>query len=618
MRVTGRVRVHARGFGFVEYETDEGTRSAFIDPPSLNAFLHGDRVEADIVRTGKNRFNAKDIEFVGRNRQTLFGRVVERDGNIYLRPDRLIANTDWPFRDSGGLSARDAVGRQAIGSIDGRRLVLLRVVTEAEAALERVRARYGIRSEFPDDLLDPLPEVDLLGEGDRRDLRDLVTVTIDAPSSMDLDDALSALAADHTGAIRLFVSIADVDAHVPLGSALDQEARRRGTSVYLAGGMTPMLPRALSEDRCSLLPGRERAALTVELRVDVEGRIRSTDIYKSVIRSDQRLSYEEVAASFNSEGHCELQPQITETLAWLRAAASRIGATRVARGGVKILRHEAYISVDDAGEPTEIRERTENHAHELVERLMVAANEAVAQWLEGRGTPAVFRVHPAPSERQISSLEQSAERLGLRPGFGTALTPKALAAFEHQYVGLPSARAMDSILTKILGPAVYQTEVDQHFGLGSSMYLHFTSPIRRYADLAVHRTVKMYLEGQRSFGAREQDLAQLSEALNDLTRRASKAETEWQRMLAARHFKDRAGERFEGRVVAVKTFGLVVYLFGTGVTGTVPSDTLPDGAEYKGNRFEWPDGRVRIGERLQVRVERADEELGRIELSTAF
>jgi ribonuclease R len=613
MQVQGRVRVHARGFGFVEYELDDEPRTAFIDPPSLNAFLHGDRVQADVVRTGKNRFNAKNIQLTRRNRQTLFGQVVERDGRVWLRPDRLIANTDWPLQD-GEQKASDAVGQPAVGRIDGPELVLMRTVSESEAALERVRARYGIRSEFPPDVFERPGEPDLTAGG-RRDLRDLVTVTIDAPSTMDLDDALAALPADSEGAIRLFVSIADVDAHVPAGSPLDQEAQRRGTSVYLAGGMTPMLPRALSEDRCSLHPGQDRAAMTVEMRIDVEGAVRAVDIYKSRIRSHRRLSYEEVASSFDSEGRDDLPGEVADCLAWLRAAASRIGATRVARGGVKILRHEAYITVDDDGEPAEIRERAENRAHELVERLMVAANEAVGRWLDQRGVPSVYRVHPPPSPRQVASLEQSAERLGLKPGFGGEITPKALAAFEHQYAGLPSARAMDSILTKILGPAQYQTEVDPHFGLGSPMYLHFTSPIRRYADLAVHRTVKAYLDGKRDFEGVTDALSELAVSLNDLSRRASKAETEWQRMLAARHFRDRVGERFEGRVVATKAFGLVVYLFGSGVTGTVSTERLPDGAEYRGNRFEWEGGRIRVGEKLDVEVVGADEALGRIELT---
>lgn len=610
MRVEGRVRVHARGFGFVEYETEPGPRSAFIAPPDLESFLHGDLVEATVVKTGKKRFKATDIELLRRSRTTLFGRVVRKEGDTFLRPDRLIANADWPL-----AKAQDAEG-QAIARIEGRGLVFERTVSESEAALERVRARYGIRAEFPDGILDGLPKPEPEKASHRRDLRELTTLTIDALSSKDLDDALSALPADEAGGVRIFVSIADVDAHVPEGSALDEEARRRGTSVYLAGGVTPMLPRALSEDRCSLLPDQTRSALTVELRVDPEGDVSAVDIYESVIRSDRRLSYEEVAAVFEAEGEDPKLPDaITETLSWLRTAASRISSTRQARGGVRILRNEAKIQMGEDGEPIDFTERAENEAHDLVERLMVATNEAVGRWLVDRHVPGVFRVHPAPAEKQVQALADSARRAGLRPGFGPSLTPRSLAAFEHQYAHTPSARAMSSILGKILGPALYQPEADQHFGLGSPTYLHFTSPIHRYADLAVHRMVKAFLQGQRNFDGTRGQLGELSERLNDLGRRASKAEAERERMLAARFFKKKVGERFDGRVVAAKTFGLVVYLFGSGVTATLPNDHLPDGAEYRGDRFDWGSGQLRVGDKVKVEVADADEELGRIELA---
>ncbi|MEM1024018.1 MAG: RNB domain-containing ribonuclease [Myxococcota bacterium] len=609
MKVEGRVRVHARGFGFLEYETEQGSRSAFIPPPELRPFLHGDLVRAKVVRTGRNRFGAADIEFLRRNRTTLFGTIVRRGREVRLRPDRLISNSDWPLE-----GARDAQG-QALGRIRGEVLVFERVVDESEAALERVRARYGLRTEFPEDVLSELPEFKPEAQAQRRDLRALTTLTIDGPKSMDLDDALSALPADETGALRVFVSIADVGALVPAGSALDEEARRRGTSVYLAGGVTPMLPRSLSEDRCSLLPEQTRAAVTVELRIDPEGLVSAVDIYESLIRSDRRLSYEEVASVFEAEGEAaELPEAVADCLGWLRTAASRISATREARGGVRILRAEAKIEMGDDGEPVDFAERAGNEAHDLVERLMVAANEAVARWLVDRGVPAVFRIHPAPSQKQVDALSDSARRSGFRPGFGRQLTPRSLAAFEHQYAQTPSARAMSSILGKILGPARYQTDAGQHFGLGSPTYLHFTSPIRRYADLAVHRMVKAFLQGQRSFDGSKKELEELSERLNDLSRRASKAEAERERMLAARFFNKKLGQRFDGRVVAAKTFGLVVYLFGSGVTATLPDEHLPDGAEYRGDRFDWGSGRLRVGDKVKVEIAEADEELGRIEL----
>lgn len=193
MRVEGRVRVHARGFGFVEYETDQGPRSAFIAPPDLESFLHGDLVKTKVVKTGKNRFNAEELALVRRNRKTLFGQVVRKEGGTFLRPDRLIANADWPLQKAG-----DAEG-QAIARIEGDGLVFERTVSDGEAALERVRARYGIRAEFPNGILDGLTDSKPEEQAHRRNLEDLVTVTIDAPSTKDLDDALAALPADEGG-----------------------------------------------------------------------------------------------------------------------------------------------------------------------------------------------------------------------------------------------------------------------------------------------------------------------------------------------------------------------------------------------------------------------------------
>jgi ribonuclease R len=586
----GRIVVHSRGFGFVELEDGE---TAFVPPPDLLWFLQDDRVEARAVETADGRWNAAEIKLLSRARTEVFGAIVMRHGRPHVRVDREISNADWPV-----VNDAPPEGTFVVATIEDRALRIARVIDPADASLERVIVRYSIRQEYsPESLAEKAPAVSMEG---RRDLRAIPTITIDAPSSRDLDDALAVFPAAPDGAIRVLVSIADVDAMVPSGSALDREARVRGTSVYLAGRVIPMLPRTLSEDALSLLPELDRPAMTAELRIDPEGSVRAIDVYPSMIKSHARLDYDGVAAFLDEGDVTAIPPPVRETVRWLRTAAARIAVTRRARGGVSLLREEAYITLDEqTREPTKIGARTNTSAHTLVERLMVAANEAVARWLVDRGLPGVFRVHDAPNERSVNALAAWAHNFGFEPGFGPVLTPLGLSAFEEQFATSSIAPAVSNVLGRALGPARYTVHPSLHFGLAAPLYLHFTSPIRRYADLAVHRIVKAFLAGRRDLHAGDAGLEALATDLNELARRATKAESERVRMLAARLFAGRIGETFRGNVIAIKPFGLVVQLVGMAVTGTVAIEGRSSHS---------------IGESLDVRVVSTNEDLGRIDL----
>jgi ribonuclease R len=309
------------------------------------------------------------------------------------------------------------------------------------------------------------------------------------------------------------------------------------------------------------------------------------------------------------------------TLRWLRTAAARLSAVRAARGGVELDREEAYIALDeDTREPVAITARADTDAHRIVERLMVAANEAVAGWLVARGLPGVFRVHDEPAEDQVRALERYAHNAGVEAGFGPRLSPRGLAAFEAQLHGAAIAPAIRTVLGKALGPARYTASPGLHFGLGAPLYLHFTSPIRRYADLAVHRVVKRYLRGERSPRAGDEALAELSRQLNELSRRAAKAEAERHRMLVARYFAGRLGQAVEGNIVAIKPFGLIVQMAGTGATGSIANDALPGGpyrADAAAHALVGAARRYSIGDPVRAVVAGASEELGRVELVLA-
>lgn len=621
----GRISLHPRGFGFLRTEPETGAdgraatpSSIFLAPPELSGFLAGDLVEGALVEEADGRFSASGLRLLERPRDRLFGTVEVAGSRRRLRPDPEVANGAWPLAGGGHLRP----GIHVVAEIDGERAVRPAAVPEDQLAMTRILARWSLRGDHQPPLIAAARRAKPR-DAARLDLRDVPTLTIDAPVSHDLDDALAVLPVQRDGAVRVLVSIADVDAFVAEGSELDREARARGTSVYLPDRVIPMLPRELSEERASLLPGAERAALTVELRIDPEGWVRAVDLRETTIRSDARVSYDE-AAAFLDEGREEAVPrELKSTLRCLRAAAGRLAAVRAGRGGLHFVREEARLTFDPGTrEPTAVEVREETSAHRLVERLMVAANEAVAGWLHQRGLPALYRVHDAPEPDRVRSLAAFAANFGFETAFGPQLTPRALAAFEDQFRTARAAPAIRTVVQKTLGPARYSARPAPHFGLGAPLYLHFTSPIRRYPDLAVHRIVKRHLRGARDQQAEDPALEALAADLNELAFRAAKAEDERLRVLAARLFAGRVGERFEGNVISVKPFGLILQLSGTGVTGLVPVESLPgEGHRIHPETLELvaEGGRHRfaVGSALAVEVRGADEAQGRIELALA-
>ncbi|MBI5497020.1 MAG: RNB domain-containing ribonuclease, partial [Deltaproteobacteria bacterium] len=516
-RMRGRITVHGRGFGFLNPLTPSADAvAAFITPPDLNRFLADDVVEADVTTAADGRRSAANLALVQRGRAQVTGSVVMRGGKSFLHPEADVANTDLPL-DTAGTAVRPS--DVVVADVLPTGLRLARVLpADADVPLERVIVRHGIRSRFPDSAQ---RETDtLLRAGHelraRRDLRAVPTVTVDAPTTRDIDDAVSVLPADPTGGLRLLVSIADASEWVREGTALDEEARARATSVYLAGRVLPMLPPALSEDHASLHPGMDRLALTAELRVDPDGNVTSVDVFESLIRSHARLNYEEVAAFLDHGEVSEAMAPIRDHLRWFRAADARLGVARGRRGGAVFARDEARLSVNPQTQEVVILGDDRAHsAHGMIERFMVAANEAVGRWLNDRGVPAPWRVHDPPESDAVVDLEAFMDHFGFGAGLGGRLTPGALAGIYAQVHGAPCEPAVRSVMLRTLGPARYDARPVGHFGLAAPLYLHFTSPLRRYADLVVHRTVKAYLRGQRDFSPLAQQLPALTEHINE-------------------------------------------------------------------------------------------------------
>ena len=361
----------------MNFQTDEGPDSAFVIPPDLNPFLAGDLVSAQIEEGDDGRFTARKLRLEERRRSILFGTVVERRGDLWLKTDDEVANTDWP------LEGKAKSGQVVISQINGTNAEVGYVLDEDEddIPLERLIARYDLVEDFDEECLEEVAQIAAKPHklGSRRDLRDVLTITIDAPSTTDLDDAVSVLPADSEGSIRLLVSIADPAEFIKEGSVLDQEARARGTSTYLTDKVIPMLPHALSSGHLSLIPKKDRCCVTVEMRIDIEGEVQSVDIYESLINSDTRVSYSELDFWLRGGESSDNLYQVREMLPWLRTAAARLSVSRSRRGGASMGDAEtAYVTLDDEGNVTGTRPERSTEAHLFIERYMVAANEAVA------------------------------------------------------------------------------------------------------------------------------------------------------------------------------------------------------------------------------------------------
>jgi ribonuclease R len=631
---TGRVRIHPRGFGFLELISTppggpEAGASVFVAPPELRGLLADDLVEARLAQDPDDpgrRWSARGLRLVERTRRLVFGETVRQGGRTWLRIDPEVANSDWPL-------APLAPGGQAPGEGDavlarpgdGGVAVLVRTLpADSDQAWYRILVRHDLPGDFSAQAMDEARRAARQAHrvGARRDLRDVPTMTVDAPATRDIDDAVSVLPAAADGALRLLVSIADVAVLVGEGSELDREARARATSVYLPDRVLPMLPDELSTDRASLLPGQDRCCITVELRIEPEGSVTAVDVYESVIRSAARVTYDDVALFLDRQEVAGGLAALARELPLFRAAAARLGVARARRGGIQFARDEARITFDPAtGDVAGLEAERTTSAHRLIERFMVAANEAIAGWLHARGVPALFRVHDAPSAERTADLEAISRNFGFEAGFGGRMSPLSLAVLDGQIAGTPCESALRQVMLRALGPARYTVSPLPHFGLAAPLYLHFTSPIRRYADLAVHRAVKAYLRGTRPADPRDPDLERLGGHLNARSRAASRAEADRHRVLAARVLASRpAGETYGGRITRVRSTGAHVQLDASLAEGVIPAEALPGGPYRLDEREIALAGRSRsfvIGMPVRVRVALADRSTGRVELALA-
>jgi len=488
--------------------------------------------------------------------------VVDRFDEAGAEPGEVVVAEPLPGRPLGLRRARI---RERLG--DGRSPKAFSLIALKAHSLPFV---------FPPDAIAEAEKAKPARLEGRTDLRRLPLVTIDGADARDFDDAVHAEA--DGGGYRVTVAIADVAHYVRTGGALDQEARKRGNSVYFPDRVVPMLPEALSAGLCSLKPGEERACLAVEMRLDAKGKKIGHRFVRGLMRSAARLTYDQVQAAIDGRPDDTTGPLLEPLLRPLYAAHDALLAARAARGTLEIEADERQVILDPDGKVLAIKPRPRHQSHRLIEDMMIAANVAAAESLEAKAMACMYRIHASPPEDKLESLVDFLRTLGFKLARGQAINPAAFNRILEAFRGTPHARIVNEVVLRSQSQAVYSPNNIGHFGLALRRYAHFTSPIRRYSDLLVHRGLIRAL-GFGSDGLREDEIghfAATAEHISTTERRAAAAERDVVDRYTALFLAEREGAVFEGRIAGVTRFGLFVRLEASGADGFVPIASLGD------------------------------------------
>jgi ribonuclease R len=632
--VRGRVIGHPDGFGFLV--PDDAGDDLFLSPREMRVLMHGDRAVVRVV--GIDRRGRKDaalVEVIERANEQAVGRFFKERDIGFVAPDnkRLTQDIVIPPKNTSGASDGQIVVAAIVEQPTRRSQPIGKIIEvlgdhmapgmEIDIA---VRA-HALPHEWPDAVLTEAarfePEVSEAAKAGRVDLRDVPLVTIDGESAMDFDDAVYCEPVGRGW--RLLVAIADVSAYVLPGAALDEEAQRRGTSVYFPGRVIPMLPEALSNGLCSLKAQVDRLCMVCEMRIGADGKLGKYQFYEAVMRSAARLTYTQVAAMVIERKmaprrkYTELVPHLDNLYYLYKLLRKR----RERRGAIDFDTTEAAIVFGADRKIERIVPAERNDAHKLIEECMVAANVAAAEFLFRHKMPTLYRVHEGPTADKLADLRDFLGELGLSLGGGDEPTPKDYARLIHLVAPRPDAHLIQTVLLRSLSQAIYTPDNKGHFGLALPAYAHFTSPIRRYPDLLVHRAIRHLLHNRRPVAfelSRDAALA-LGEHCSMTERRADEATRDVESWLKCEYMQDKVGEEFEGVISAVTSFGVFVELNDIYIEGLVHVTSLPKdyyhfdpvGHRMSGERS----GRVyRLGDRLRVKAARVDLDERKIDFET--
>lgn len=593
--IAGKVHANPAGFGFL-IPDDKGVEDIYLSRREMQRVMHGDRV---LVRVEQKRHGEKRghiVEVLERAHQRIVG-ILETDElsgervlipmDLRISPGIQLADSTLPAK-KGQVVAAEMV-RYGSGYTPARARVVevLGDPDDPEVQTQAIIFRYGWPTEFSteataqaDSCRPPTGPADLDA---RTDLRGLTTFTIDGESARDFDDAVS-VERIGTERYRLYVSIADVAHYVTPGSPLDKEAYARSTSVYFPDRALPMLPPSLSNDACSLKPEQDRLTQTAVLEINAKGEVEHTEFLSSVIHSNARLTYTEVAKIVvDRDPVCiaRQEPVVVESLQLMAELTHHLMERRIARGTLDFELPEAEIVLDDAGMPIDVRRSERTLAHRMIEEFMIAANEAVARHLTRQKYFILYRVHEGPDKDTLATLSPFLSTLGYRlPQHEAQITPKEFQSILTECRGKPEERVLNKLLLRAMKQAYYNPENVGHFGLASACYLHFTSPIRRYPDLIVHRMLARCMRDEK-IKPSEKDaiITYMDEAgkhTSQQERLAMEAERDMVDLKKAQFMTDKIGGEFTGVVTNLASFGFFVELVDYFVEGLVNLKSLDD------------------------------------------
>ena len=634
-RLTGKFCANEKGFGFIS--VDEETEDIFVPSKSINGALDGDTVQFIIYKQkeGDRKAEAKIVKIVKREKETVVGTFQKSKNFGFVVPDDRSFNTDIfiPKKKCREAKNDDKVlvyitkypskGKNAEGEI----MEILGNIDEAGVDLLSVVKEFGLNNEFPKEVINYVENIpQKIEEKDiknRRDFRKDKVFTIDGEDAKDLDDAIHIEKLEN-GNFKLDVHIADVSNYVKEDSVLDKEAILRGTSVYMFDRVIPMLPFELSNGICSLNAGENRFALSCLMEIDNQGRVVSSDVCKSVIKVTERMTYTDVNKIINNEDEEVLkryEPYIKD-FKLMEELAKILKERRLKNGYLNLEIPESKIVLDKEGRCVDVHKYETTFANEIIEQFMLTANETIAEkfyWLEA---PFIYRVHEEPDYDKIQETNKFLFNIGYKiKASKDNINPRAFSEVLDKIKGTEYEKVISTLILRTLKVARYESENQGHFGIASKYYCHFTSPIRRYPDLFIHRVISEYIKNNYNVSEEKlQDFTakanRYAETSSDCEKVATKAEREAEDIKKAEFMESKIGEEFDGIVSSVTSFGMFVELENT-VEGLVRFENM--GGEYFNydETFKKLVGEnskkvYKIGDKVRIRVLEASKEFRRI------
>ncbi len=636
--VVGRLQGHPKGFGFL-IPDDPEIEDIYISFKDMNGAMHDDRVVVRPLSSarGEHKRSGEVIRILERANQEMVGNYEDSQNFGFVVPDDRKISHDIFIPKSESKGAKE--GQKVVVEItrwpekrrnpEGRVTEILGYKNDPGVDIEGIVRKLDLPGEFPADVnqeVKQLAEEIPAAEVERRtDLRDLKMVTIDGEDAKDFDDAVSIEKLDEDQ-VRLGVHIADVTYYVEEGSPLNQEALDRGTSIYLVDRVIPMLPEKLSNNLCSLIAGEDKLAMSVLMDFDLStGELQDYEIMESIIEIDHRLIYTEVNKMLeedDSEVITEYNDAIEE-LNLMAALSRQIREQRSKRGSIDFDFPEVDVILNDSGKPIDVVKQERGIGEKMIEDFMIRTNEVVAQEMYYRDIPFIYRVHESPSIDDLQELNEFLHNFGYHiKGLGEDIHPKALQTVLNKVAEEPEEKVINTVLLRTMQQAHYSPQNIGHFGLASECYSHFTSPIRRYPDLMIHRIIKEVIsKGVLDSDRRkelEQNLESIAEHSSVQERKAMEAELETKDLKKVEYMQDKIGERYEGIISSVKPFGFFVELENA-IEGLVHvSSMVDDYYHYQEDQHAFIGERTgkiyQIGDELEVEVSKTNLEEKQIDL----